>query len=106
MAGFAVQPEPAIDATGGSQMNAVISTTDLAHELGVTPETVARWIREGRFEGAFQRRGRWRIPIAEARAVAEEYASDSDEYDDEDEEDEDGIEEDADEPESEQGSDL
>lgn len=84
-------------------MNAVISTTDLAHELGVTPETVARWIREGRFEGAFQRRGRWRIPLTEARAVAEEYASASDEYD---EEDEDGIEEDADEPESKQRSDL
>lgn len=60
-------------------MNAVISTTDLAHELGVTPETVARWIREGRFEGAFQRRGRWRIPIAEAQALAERYAAESDE---------------------------
>lgn len=54
-------------------MDAVVTTADLASELEVTPETVARWIRDGRFEGAFLRRGRWRIPIDEARAFADEY---------------------------------
>lgn len=54
-------------------MEAVISTTDLAEELGVTPETVVRWIRDGWIEGAFQRRGRWRIPLEEAEAFAEKY---------------------------------
>lgn len=55
-------------------MNAVIGTTDLADELGVTPETVSRWIREGKLPSAFRRRGRWRIPIDDAQAFAEEYA--------------------------------
>lgn len=54
-------------------MEAVVSTTDLAEELGVTPETVVRWIRERRIEGAFRRRGRWRIPMEEAQAFAEDY---------------------------------
>ena len=54
-------------------MEVVMNTTDLAEELGVTPETVVRWIKEGRIVGAFQRRGRWRIPMEEAEAFAEDY---------------------------------
>ena len=54
-------------------MEAVVSTIDLAEELGVTPETVGRWLREGRIEGAFRSRGKWRIPIEEAEAFAEEF---------------------------------
>lgn len=49
-------------------MEAVVRTSDLADELGVTPETVSRWIREGRIPGAFRRRGRWCIPYEDAEA--------------------------------------
>ncbi len=58
-------------------MEAVVSTTDLAEELGVTPETVTRWIMDGRLRGAFKRRGRWRIPTEEAEAFADHYGGDS-----------------------------
>ncbi|MDP2954829.1 MAG: helix-turn-helix domain-containing protein [Longimicrobiales bacterium] len=56
-------------------MEAVVSTTDLAEELGVQPETVVRWIRERRIQSAFRRCGRWCIPMEEAEAFAEDYGS-------------------------------
>ena len=64
-------------------MDAVMSTTDMAEELGVTPETVVRWIREGRIKGAFRRRGRWRIPMEEAEAFAEDHGRPGEDEDDE-----------------------
>lgn len=69
-------------------MRVVVSTTDLAEELGVTPESVVRWIREGWIEGAFQRRGRWRIPIEEAEAFVEQYEPPGEDEDNEEEWDE------------------
>ena len=47
-------------------MGGFYTTNDLAAEIGCVTETVARWIREGRFPGAFRRGDRWRIPYREA----------------------------------------
>ena len=47
-------------------MGGFYTTVDLADEVGVATDTVARWIRMGRFPGAFIRGNRWRIPYAEA----------------------------------------
>lgn len=55
-------------------MKAVVTTSDLAEELGVQPATVARWINGGRFPGAFQVRRRWRIPLKAAQRFVEDLA--------------------------------
>ena len=73
-------------------MQALMTTRDLAEELGVTPETVVRWIREGRIENAFRRQGRWRIPMEDALAFADGHEA---EDDDDDSSDEDVGEDDA-----------
>lgn len=70
-------------------MEAFISTTDLADELDVSLETVARWIGEGRFPGAFKRRARWCVPIAEAERFVVGLQDDDHDADDEDFEEED-----------------
>ena len=54
-------------------MEGVVTTSDLAHELGVTRETIVRHIRDGNIQGAFRRLGRWRIPVKEAEAFAASY---------------------------------
>lgn len=86
-------------------MQVVVTTAEFADELGVTRETVVRWIRERQIPGAFRRGGRWHIPAGEAEAFAEDYGraqghphdggprGDRDEDDDEEFEDEDDDEE-------------
>ena len=82
-------------------MQGVVSTADLAKELGRTPETVVRWIREGRFHGAVRRRGRWCIPTEEAEAFAEVYERAQEDYEraqeDEDDDEDDELDDDDDE---------
>ena len=53
-------------------MGGFYTTNDLAAEIGMATETVARWIREGRFPGAFRRGDRWRIPYDEAKSFMRE----------------------------------
>ena len=83
-------------------MRGDVSTSELADELGVTRETVARWISEGRIAGGYKHRGRWRIPLHEAEAVAEGYRSGHyeepyDGFDEDDEDDGEGWKEEEDE---------
>jgi len=54
-------------------MEGVVNTSDLAHELGVTRETIVRHINDGNIPGAFRRLGRWRIPVEDAEAFASSY---------------------------------
>jgi len=67
----------------GGDMHGVVSTADLAEELGVQPETVVRWIREKRIRSAVRRQGRWCIPMEEAEALAQLYGGAEEEEGDE-----------------------
>ena len=53
--------------------NRYYTVTEAAHELGVVNRTVIRYIKDGRFPGAYQIPGGatmpWLIPIDEVEAV-------------------------------------
>ena len=70
-------------------MGGFYSTNDLADEVGVATETVARWAREGCFPGAFLRGDRWRIPYDEAETFMRERSGKEEGTYDKDEDDED-----------------
>lgn len=54
-------------------MQGVVTTAALSDELSVRPESVLRWIKEGKLPGAFLSHGRYLIPAAEARRFATSY---------------------------------
>ena len=70
-------------------MGGFYTTNDLAGEVGVATETVARWAREGRFPGAFRRGDRWRIPYDEAETFMSKRSGKQEGTYDEEEDDED-----------------
>jgi excisionase family DNA binding protein len=48
----------------------LLTVEDVAERLQVHPETVRRWLREGRLEGyRISRRGGWRIRIEAVEAM-------------------------------------
>ena len=70
-------------------MGGFYTTNDLADEIGVATETVARWIRQGRFPRAFRRGDRWRIPYDEAETFMSERLGTEERTTDENKDDED-----------------
>ncbi len=56
-------------------LEGVVTTADLADELGVQPETVVRWCREHRI-GSYKQGGRFLIRADEARTFAASYGID------------------------------
>jgi predicted site-specific integrase-resolvase len=49
----------------------MVSCAEIAEAAGVTTHAVAYWIRSGKVVGKIVR-GKWRVPLAEARRVARE----------------------------------
>lgn len=42
----------------GAQVPVILSPTELAHVLGLSPKTVYQWLAAGRLDGAFRKRGK------------------------------------------------